>query len=385
LLGLFQKLFSHSRVGSEGSLLVSIEQALERVRQGPHGDEAAAMAANKIVRSVLDKRAITYAEYKVWRKHNRQIFTIIVDDSNQMIGFFDIFPLTTEAGEAIVNGHLTERSLTLEHILSENSTSAATHVHIATVLLNPGQRSFSPIVAKEVLLLKLKEFIELNYAPIETRTFTAFAQSKAGEAFLQRCDFSMVVFPKDNDQNLPLYVLRPTETDTAIARFGQAAKRFQTVRRRKASLVALDQRIETIELRLRSAIDAALGGNPQRLPSHVMTKINQRIRDLAKKDPVIDIRRYKRLLDKLEFCDVRELQDTMLNSGIWPNFRGTFVNQETLAARFGKLADLRNALRHSRVVDDITEKDGEAAIMWFERVLAKTLEPDGLEDDVAGG
>ena len=41
--------------------------------------------------------------------------------------------------------------------------------------------------------------------------------------------------------------------------------------------------------------------------------------------------------------------------------------------RFNQLAQLRNAIRHSRSVDEVTRKDGEAALLWFEGVLADVL------------
>jgi hypothetical protein len=34
-----------------------------------------------------------------------------------------------------------------------------------------------------------------------------------------------------------------------------------------------------------------------------------------------------------------------------------------------QLAELRNCIRHSRAVDDVTRKLGEAAILWFHQVL----------------
>jgi hypothetical protein len=39
------------------------------------------------------------------------------------------------------------------------------------------------------------------------------------------------------------------------------------------------------------------------------------------------------------------------------------------AGRFDQLAQLRNGIRHSRTVDDVTRKDGEAALLWFKQVL----------------
>ena len=34
-----------------------------------------------------------------------------------------------------------------------------------------------------------------------------------------------------------------------------------------------------------------------------------------------------------------------------------------------QLAELRNGIRHSRTVDEVTRKEGEAAILWFKQVL----------------
>ena len=39
---------------------------------------------------------------------------------------------------------------------------------------------------REVLLLKLKQFFQGQYEPLEQRTFTAYAQTRAGEALLKR-------------------------------------------------------------------------------------------------------------------------------------------------------------------------------------------------------
>jgi hypothetical protein len=42
-----------------------------------------------------------------------------------------------------------------------------------------------------------------------------------------------------------------------------------------------------------------------------------------------------------------------------------------LDGKFDQLAELRNAIRHSRQVDDVKRKEGEAAILWFGKVLQK--------------
>lgn len=356
---------------SSGSLLLAIGQALETVREGSRDDEAQALIANKIVRRCLDKGAIAYKDYKTWRKLNPLVFTTILDESGELIGFFDVFPLKADAGEAIIAGELTERSLSIDHIVPFTDISLVTHLHIATILLNPRQRVFGPIIGKEILLLKLREFLETNYAPVQTRTYTAFAQSKAGKALLKRCGFSMVVLGDENEQHWPLYVLRPSETPAALFRFGRADNCLS----RKAMLRRIDARIENIELQLRELIAVAVGGDKKRLPPSVQTKMEQRINAEVHRTAAFALARYIHLTERLEFCDLRELQDTIVSKSLWSAFEQRFTNKETLISKFDQLARLRNGIRHTRFIDDITEKEGEAAIIWFEIVL----KPSGSE------
>jgi hypothetical protein len=133
----------------------------------------------------------------------------------------------------------------------------------------------------------------------------------------------------------------------------------------------LDERIEQAELRLRAVIATTLGDDLRRLPPHVNQKAEERIQNAAKKNAALDPETYKNIASRLEFCDLRELQDTITNKLLWIEFEKRFVNKETLATKFGQLAELRNGIRHSRTVDEITRKEGEAAILWFEQILAR--------------
>ena len=132
----------------------------------------------------------------------------------------------------------------------------------------------------------------------------------------------------------------------------------------------LDVRIEAVELTLRRIINHALGEDPAMLPPHVRQKINERLHVAAKKNAALDSDYYETLAGKLEYGDLRELQATITNKGLWHHFEGRFANKDTLGKRFGQLAELRNSIRHSRSVDEITRMDGEASILWFEQVNA---------------
>ena len=74
---------------------------------------------------------------------------------------------------------------------------------------------------------------------------------------------------------------------------------------------------------------------------------------------------------QLEYFDLRELQDVITSKSLWPRFESTFRTKETLAVRFSQLAELRNAIRHSRTLTNVAIKDGEAAILWFDSMLGR--------------
>lgn len=131
----------------------------------------------------------------------------------------------------------------------------------------------------------------------------------------------------------------------------------------------LDAGVEEIELSLRGTIVNVFDGNGGALPPHVNLKIEERLQAAAKKNAALDLKQYQKLAAKLEYADLRELQETILSKMAWSLFETRFANKETLTKRFDQLAELRNGIRHNRTVDEITRKDGEAAILWFQKVL----------------
>lgn len=136
-------------------------------------------------------------------------------------------------------------------------------------------------------------------------------------------------------------------------------------------LKRLDQEIEEVEIGIRNRIEALLGGDAQLLPGHIATKVDERLQRAVKKNAALDSEHYETLHGQLEFFDLRELQDTIVNRQLWTRFEGVFGSKGTLERRFDQLAELRNGIRHSRSVDTVTRKEGEAAILWFETLLKR--------------
>jgi hypothetical protein len=137
-------------------------------------------------------------------------------------------------------------------------------------------------------------------------------------------------------------------------------------------LRTLDTRIEEVELALRELIRNRLNGEKERLPSHVMQKVRERIDNASRKQPGLAQRASQDLATELQYLDLRDLEVTITAKALWPEFAELFGTKEALSMRFGQLAELRNAIRHSREVTTIMRNDGEAALGWFREALAAT-------------
>jgi hypothetical protein len=130
----------------------------------------------------------------------------------------------------------------------------------------------------------------------------------------------------------------------------------------------LDEQISAVELQLRRMVDHGLGGDRSLLPDHVSKKIAERLAAKQRSNPGLPAASAG-LLESLEYCDFRELQDVITSRALWERFAPRFASKESLAVRFAQLAELRNSIRHGRSVDDVTRKDGEVALLWFRGVL----------------
>jgi hypothetical protein len=138
-----------------------------------------------------------------------------------------------------------------------------------------------------------------------------------------------------------------------------------------AQLRELDVATEQVELSMRNSVEATLGCDAAQVPQHVLQKVDERIARAAKKSAALDTDRYQTLAGKLEYFDLRELQDTITNKTLWPQFERSFAAKEALITKFDQLGELRNSIRHSRAISEIVRKEGEAAILWFKQVLSK--------------
>jgi len=131
----------------------------------------------------------------------------------------------------------------------------------------------------------------------------------------------------------------------------------------------LDKSTEEIELALREVIMNTLNSDTSKIQQHIKQKVNERIQRASQKNPAFDFDKYQTFSGMLEFFDLRELQDTITSKLLWSEFQKIFQNKEVLMQKFDQLAEMRNGIRHSRSIDEIVSKEGEASILWFKKIL----------------
>ena len=132
---------------------------------------------------------------------------------------------------------------------------------------------------------------------------------------------------------------------------------------------SLDIQVEGVELELRRIIADTLAGEADALPPLESESINERIAGARRRNPGMGNGYYLTLRQAGILRPPRAPGCAHLQ-GALAAVRGRFGSKEMLNVRFAQLAELRNGLRHSRKGDDVTRKDGEAAIIWFRQVLA---------------
>jgi len=228
----------------------------------------------------------------------------------------------------------------------------------------------------------------VNHALIDRATNTSIGK-KAPSVYLNeiRATLGPALGPVLESHRLPVGEDSPLARDDFDAFIAWRIEQFAEALSAKAGTVAratavlaphlakLNAKIESVELTLRELILSRLENDPGRLPPHMAQKTRDRMDMTARKEPGNRRRATNDLDAYLEYLDLRDLQEILTAKPTWPEFASTFGTKESLASRFSQLAELRNAIRHSRTVSEVAVKDGEAALLWFGQVF------EGLDGD----
>lgn len=139
-------------------------------------------------------------------------------------------------------------------------------------------------------------------------------------------------------------------------------------------LEKLNKAIEEIELCLRGLIVDTLNLESrndikEQIPPNIYDKFTQKLSRERKRNPSLVNDNIENAAYWMQFSDLQELLQ-IINSKIhWSEFELMFGTKDKLTTEFNDMANLRNALRHSRDVDTIVRMKGEASILWLKQQL----------------
>ena len=128
-----------------------------------------------------------------------------------------------------------------------------------------------------------------------------------------------------------------------------------------------------MEVKIRDLINTKLQENygsdlwEEAVPSDIRVVVEQRIESQVKAHPY-ELEKYSSLEGKLNFLDIMDYSKIILSN--WNIFAGIFSSKGELEKHFLALKHYRNGVKHSRDMNPVVQKNGEASVLWFESVLS---------------
>jgi len=146
-----------------------------------------ASEANKWAHRTFGNLTISYLDYKNWRARNPRIFVAMVGPEQRLYGYFDIFPLTQDIGQAILGGKKAEADITCNDILPPAQMRECRYVYIASI-----ECCVTNEVAEYRLVTCLANRLFKLYPPQRARTYLAFDATADGRRLLKRNGFTCI-------------------------------------------------------------------------------------------------------------------------------------------------------------------------------------------------
>lgn len=133
---------------------------------------------------------INSERYEQWRLKNPNVLVCLVDEDENVIGYFDVFPITTEFAEALTGGIATEYQMLHEHIVGPNHIAECKWLYLGGIAVKDPE-TFLGRRRAAYLVWGLKMYLRDFYQGPPNRTLIATGASKEGEHLLQRFHFTL--------------------------------------------------------------------------------------------------------------------------------------------------------------------------------------------------
>jgi len=133
--------------------------------------------------------------------------------------------------------------------------------------------------------------------------------------------------------------------------------------------------IDEIEGKIRNLINNTLSSVKEDywnefIPQGVKEGVEERIIQHNRKHPG-DVGGKRSYLETLSFCNIMDYFVIMTTRINWPNFENKFGSRTEMEKHFTSFNEYRNCIKHSRPMNNVTRKFGEASLEWINTTLNK--------------
>ena len=154
-------------------------------------DEEHFKIANKLAKKLFGKKnAINPTTIDSWRKKNHLILSVLYDDNNRIVGYFDILPITAEFEENLRNGIYTEQNIISDSIYSKDDINLATNLYIGGIGVIDSE-TYDGHKNGAILIRAMVKYIKTFYDLNTERKLCAVAATKDGEKLLLNMGFQI--------------------------------------------------------------------------------------------------------------------------------------------------------------------------------------------------
>jgi hypothetical protein len=172
------------------------------------GTGALARQANAMAASFYGREAIPFDRYELWRLTNPNILVCLTDETNEVVGYFDVLPLKHEAMEMFIQGRLLESEFQHQDLYAADAMDQCHRLYLAGIAVRHPEHHADKRNAA-ILVWALVKYLEHFYGRDgHERELFALASTKEGEDLIRGFPFEVARPAEAREDHHNLYRLR---------------------------------------------------------------------------------------------------------------------------------------------------------------------------------
>lgn len=170
-----------------------------------------------LAREFYGSATISVDRYEQLRMKNPYILVCLFANGQELLGYFDVIPLSKSFGELFLRGTVTEKDITHDDVLEPTEMGACTHLYISG-LATAQPDTFAGKENACVLVWGMLSYLRHFYRGARPTAF-ASAVTREGEDLLRKFGLSLASAPGERVDRHAMYsiVLTPAEVDRRAA------------------------------------------------------------------------------------------------------------------------------------------------------------------------